>query len=147
MHGTLDDQDVRRLLMLAARSHTDSGIHADSVGLIAAECQAGHACGDGPIRETLLVALEYDKNPSVRLKALAGLQPYVEEDMKVRDAVLKAITSDRDPSVRMQAISLLTPVRGDSSVRGVLHSAAAQDSNPHIRTISQQVLDQLPETQ
>jgi hypothetical protein len=147
MKGSLDDENVRQLLELGARSRLDNGIRDNSVDLLAHECQAGHQCDDGPMRRVLLSALSNDKNASVRLKALAGLQPYVGEDVKVRDAVLKAITSDRDPEVRIQAISMLTPVEGDSSVRGVLHTVATDDANPHIRTVSQQVLDQLPETQ
>lgn len=148
LYGSLDSQDVRHLLMLGARSRSDNGIRANSVDLLAGECKAGHQCEDGPMRDALLVALQYDKSASVRLKALTGLQPYVEQDVKVRDAVLKAITSDHDPGVRMQAISLLTPaIEGDSSVRVVLHTAALEDTSPQIRTVSQQVLNQLPETQ
>jgi len=145
--GKLDDSDVRHLLIVATQSRLDDGIRGNSVGLIANECQAGHSCGDGPIRGALLFALHRDPSPDVRLSALAGLQPYVDQDFKVRDAVLKAITSDRDAKVRMQAINIITPVEGDSSVRGVLHSVATRDSNPSIRNVSQQLLAQLPETQ
>ena len=52
-----------------------------------------------------------------------------------------AVTSDYglDPK---QAIDLLQPVEADSSVRQVLHTVASEDDNPHIRTVSQKVLDQ-----
>jgi HEAT repeats len=145
--GTLDDSDVRQLLVIASQSRVDDSIRGSSVGLIANECEAGHMCGDGPLRGALLSALKHDVSANVRLEALAGLQPYVDQDFKVRDAVLKAITTDHAPEVRMRAISMLTPVEGDSSVRGVLHSAAARDANPNIRNVSQHLLDRLPETQ
>ncbi|HEY0795867.1 MAG TPA: HEAT repeat domain-containing protein [Acidisarcina sp.] len=146
-HGRLDDNDVRRLLVIASESRLNDGIRGNSVKLIANECHEGHMCGDGPLRGALLSALRHDASPSVRLSALAGLQPYVDQDLKVRDAVLKAITSDRDAEVRLQAINVLTPVEGDSSVRGVLNLAASRDTNPKIRTVSQQLLASLPETQ
>jgi hypothetical protein len=94
-----------------------------------------------------MVALRYDKNANVRMKALEGLEPYIAEDMRVRDSVLEALMKDSDPRVRSQAINLIAPVEGDSSVREVLHTVAAQDDNPQIRTVSRQVLQQLPQIQ
>jgi len=49
--------------------------------------------------------------------------------------------------VRSRAIELLQPVEADSSVREVLHTVAAEDDNPHIRTVSREVLNQLPQIQ
>ncbi len=147
MQGSLDDPRVRQMLLVAAQSRINSGISDRSLDLLAEECRVGHQCDDGPIRDALLVALRYDRKPAVRLKALEGLQPYIAADMRVRDAVLEALMSDPDATVRTQAISLLEPVEGDSSVREVLHTVASRDNNPHIRTVSQQVLDQLPQIQ
>jgi hypothetical protein len=147
MQGSLDDPRVRQLLLLGAQSRFNSGVRDNSLGLLAEECRNGHQCSDGPIRDALLVALRYDRKPSVRLKALEGLQPYIAEDVRVRDAVLEALMSDEDATVRIQAISLLEPVEGDSSVRQVLHTVASRDQNPHIRTVSRQVLEQLPQVE
>jgi hypothetical protein len=147
MHGSLDDPGVRQLLLLGAQSRLDPGVRDNSLGLLAAECRAGHQCDDGPIREALMVALRYDRKPSVRLKALEGLEPYIAEDVRVRDAVLEALMNDEDATVRTKAISLLEPVEGDSTVRHVLHTVASRDQNPHIRTVSRQVLEQLSQVQ
>jgi HEAT repeat protein len=125
----------------------DPGVEQNSVGLLADECLAGHQCADGPIRKALLVALRYDKSADVRLEALNGLKPYVAEDMRVRDGVLEALMDDSDATVRSRAIELLQPVEADSSVREVLHTVASEDDNPHIRTVSRAVLDQLPQIQ
>jgi hypothetical protein len=38
-------------------------------------------------------------------------------------------------------------VQADSSVREVLHTIAAQDDNPQIRDVSQQVLNQVQQIQ
>lgn len=147
MQGTLDDPRIRQLLLLGTQSNVNSGVRGDSVDLLANECRAGRQCDDGSIREALMVALRYDKNANVRMKALEGLQPYVSEDTHVRDAVLESLMKDPDPRVRTQAISLIEPVEADSSVRDVLHTVAAQDESPQIRTVSRQVLQQLPEIQ
>lgn len=145
--GSLDDPRIRQLLLLGAESRLDPGIQQNSVSLLADECRAGHQCPDGPVRKALLVALRYDKSAAVRLRALNGLEPYVAEDMRVRDSVLEALMKDPDPKVRSRAIELLEPVQADSSVREVLHTVASEDNNPHIRTVSREVLDQMPEIQ
>jgi HEAT repeats len=146
--GSLDDRDIRQLLMLASDNSNPAGVRGDSVELLAAECRAGHACrGAGGIRDALMVALRYDRDEGVRLKALEGLQPYVPEDVRVRDAVLEALLNDNDPRIRTAAINMLEPVDADTSVRQVLHTVANSDRNPHIRLVSRQALSHVPDFQ
>jgi hypothetical protein len=145
VQGSLDDPQIRQLLMMGTKLATSNAVHADSVALLADECKAGHSCaaGDGDantIRATLVSSLRYDKSAAVRLKALDGLQPYVAQDARVRDAVLDALMHDKSAEVRTEAVSLLTPVQADSSVRQVLRTVSSQDVNPAIRTASYQVL-------
>jgi anti-sigma factor RsiW len=147
IEGSLDDPAIRQLLMLASQSSSSAGVRNDSVGLLASECRAGHSCQAAGIRDALMVALRYDKNASVREKALHGLEPYVTEDVRVRDAVLEALMNDGDPEIRNAAINILEPVEADTSVRQVLHSVANTDRNPYIRNVSRQVLSQVPEIQ
>jgi hypothetical protein len=147
MQGSLDDPAIRQLLMLASENSASAGVRDDSVGLLAAECRAGHSCQAAGIRDALMVALRYDKNAGVREKALKGLEPYVAEDVRVRDAVLEALLNDGDPRIRTESINILEPVEADTSVRQVLHSVANTDRNPHIRNASMQVLSRVPEIQ
>jgi len=147
MEGSLDDPKIRELLMVASEDSTSSDVRDDSVGLLAAECRAGHSCQAAGIRDALMVVLRYDKNAGVRLKALEGLGPYVAADTRVRDAVLEALLNDTDPRIRTEAVNILEPVEADTSVRQVLHSVANSDQNPHIRTVSRQVLKRVPEIQ
>ncbi|MGA9586172.1 MAG: HEAT repeat domain-containing protein [Terracidiphilus sp.] len=144
IQGSLDDPAIRQLLMLASADASSQGVRDDSVGLLAAECRAGHACQGEGIRDALMVALRYDKSEAVRLKALEGLQPYVAEDMRVRNAVLEALLNDSDPRIRASAISELEPVQADTGVRRVLSTVANSDNNPHIRTVSREVLSRTP---
>jgi anti-sigma factor RsiW len=147
IEGSLDDPGIRQLLMLASENSASPGIRDDSVGLLAAECRAGHSCQPSGIRDALMVALRYDKSPAVRQKALEGLEPYVAEDVRVRDAVLEALLNDNDARVRSAAIGLLEPVEADSSVRQVLYSVSNTDDNPQIRNASRQILSRVPEFQ
>jgi hypothetical protein len=147
IEGSLDDPAIRQLLMLASENSASAGVRDDSVGLLAAECRAGHSCQAAGIRDALMVALRDDKNEGVREKALQGLEPYVSEDVRVRDAVLEALMNDADPRIRTAAINILEPVEGDTSVRQVLHTVANSDQSPQIRTVSREVLRREPEIQ
>lgn len=147
IEGSLDDPQIRQLLMLAAENNSSPGVRDDSVALLAAECRAGHSCQPTGIRETLMVALRYDRSPKVRQRALEGLEPYVADDMRVRDAVLEAVLNDNDPAIRSAAIGLLEPVDADTSVRQVLYSVSNTDDNPQIRNVSRQFLSRVSETQ
>jgi len=143
----MNDPAIRQLLMLASENGASANVRDDSVGLLAAECREGHRCRAEGIRDALMVALRYDKNVGVREKALRGLEPYVTEDVQVRDAVLEALMNDPDARIRNAAVNLLQPVEADTSVRQVLYSVSNSDQNPHIRTVSRQVLSQVPEIQ
>ncbi|HZU08311.1 MAG TPA: zf-HC2 domain-containing protein [Pseudacidobacterium sp.] len=147
MQGPPDDPRIHQLLLLGTQNSVNPGVRDNSVDLLANECRAGRQCDDGRVRDALMVALRHDKNASVRMKALEGLQPYIAEDMRVRDAVLETLMKDSDPRVRTQAINLIEPVEADSSVREVLHTVAMQDDSPEIRTASRQVLQQMPQIQ
>lgn len=143
VQGSLDDPQIRRLLLLGTKAAATNGVRTDSVALLANECRIGHQClggPDGTVRNGLMVSLREDKNPGVRLKALEGLEPYVAQDQRVRDAVLEAVMHDANADVRMHAISLLAPVQSDSSVRQVMRTVSTTDDNPYIRTVSTHAL-------
>ena len=152
--GTLEDPQIRQLLMLASQNGSSPTVRDDSVELLAAECRSGHGCeGKGvaangdDVRDVLMVALRYDRNATVRQKALNGLEPYVGEDMRVRNAVLEALLNDPDAQIRSAAITMLQPVEADTSVRQVLSTVALSDQNSHIRNASRLVLRRVSELQ
>jgi len=145
--GTLHDPQIRQLLILAARNYSNPAAHDDSVNLLARECQAGHECSGGPVRNALMVTLRYDKDARVRRKALEGLESYIPDDTRVRDAVLEALLHDSNADVRAEAIGLLEPVDADSAVREVLETVANRDQDQHIRSVSKQYLEQVSQIQ
>lgn len=144
VEGSLDEPRIRELLMMGLRAGTTEGVRTDALGLLASECQIGHACSGSDegkdLRRALMVRLRYDSDAGVRMKALRGLGGYVDQDQRVRDAVLEALMHDKNAGVRTAAIEMLTPVQSDSSVRQVLRTVSRQDENPYIRTASFEAL-------
>jgi hypothetical protein len=142
--GSLDDPQIRRLLMVGTNSADNNAVRTQSVELIANECLIGHGCvteSDGSgIRSVLLASLHTDRNPAVRLKALEGLQPYVSQDERVRDAVAQVLLTDTSSQVRTKAFTMLKPVDSDTSVRQVLRTVSERDDNPYIRIVSTEAL-------
>jgi hypothetical protein len=143
MQGSLNDPQIRELLMLGTKLSSNNQVHSDAVSLLANQCLGASGCtedGTDSVRSTLLASLHYDKSAEVRLKALQGLQPYVAQDESVRNAVLDTLMNDQSSDVRSAAISTLEPVQADSSVRRVLRSVSTQDSSAAIRNASYQAL-------
>ena len=151
MEGSLDSPEIRKLLMIGMNAGTSQGVRTDSVALLANECRVGHECGasdDGKgIRGALLVSLRYDRDPGVRLKALNGLERYINQDQRVRDAVLESLMHDSSANVRKAAIGMLVPVQSDASVRQVLRTVSTQDENPYIRNASYEALQSTADLQ
>jgi hypothetical protein len=147
IEGSIDDPEVRKLLLMATGNTVDPNVQSNSVGLLAKQCKAGHDCDGGPVRNALMVALRYDRDPGVRLTALEGLEPYVAEDAHIRDAVLESVMRDPSQLVRNRALQMLQPVQADSSVRMVLHTVSTQDDNPAMRQASLKILQGIPPTE
>ena len=150
--GTIDDPEIRQLLMQASQNAASPQVRDSSIGLLAAACRSEHGCqGKSPaasdIRDALMVTLRYDRSAAVRRKALDGLQPYIGEDMRVRNAVLEALLNDPEAQIRSAAISMLEPVEADTSVRQVLSTVALSDENSRIRSASRLVLRRVSELQ
>jgi hypothetical protein len=142
-----NDPSIRELLMAGAQNGVDPLVRNASLTLLSTDCGAGMPCAQAPVRSALLNALQTDKTPEVRREALAELQPYIADDVQVRDAVLDALMRDPSAAVRIEAVRMLQPVDVDSSVRQVLHTVAANDGDPSIRSASLAALKTMPPLQ
>ena len=139
--GDINDPRIQQLLLLASRSQANSGVRIDSVNLLSQKSDENN------VREVLMSALRYDKNPGVRLKALEGLKGVIKTDTRVRDAVLEALLHDTNSGVRSEALRVLQPVKADSSVRITLEELARNDKNSYIKLESERMLGSLPQLQ
>lgn len=135
LQGRAGDENIRRLLLAAARESADPGLRVDSVDLL----------GTGPetdeVRRALLYALQHDTNPGVRLKALDGLRASA-TDPETRKALARVLLTDDNPGVRTQAIDLLVQKR-EPEVVGVLQEALRKDDNTYVRLKCQKALHEM----
>jgi hypothetical protein len=138
LEASADDPRVQQLLLLATRNQRDADVRLGSINIL------GKQSADNEVREALIYALRYDRNPGVRLKALDGLKGSVKDDVHVRDAVLEALMHDTNAGVRAEAIGLLDPVKADSSVRDTLRVLAERDQSKFIRSESKRYLASTP---
>jgi hypothetical protein len=135
----LDDQNIRVLLLSAAKDPSDPGLRYETVGILNDRAQAAE------VRDTLIYALEHDENAGVRLKAMDGLRPFVQQP-EVRKALSGVLLSDGNPGMRTQAIDLLTKGVGESSngldrdVIGTLQELMNRENNAYVRQRGERVL-------
>jgi anti-sigma factor RsiW len=134
--GGLEDQQIRAMLLAAARDSTDPGVRAATVELLTAEAAAGD------VRDVLIDRLRHDQNAGVRLKAMEGLKQFA-KDTAVRKAFAQVLLSDGNPGLRTQAIDLLTQGAGpavDQDLVGPLQELMMKEDNPYVRERCQSVL-------
>ncbi len=133
--GSLEDGNIRRLLLAAAREEENPAVRVESVGLLTDQPMTPG------LREVLLSAAQNDPNPAVRLKAVEALGP-VADDAAVRKALAQVLLTDESPGVRIRSIDLLVAHRDDSMV-GVLQTVVQKDSNSYIRLKSERALREM----
>jgi len=142
--GDLDDQNIRILLLSAAKDGSDPGLRYETVGILNDRAQAAE------VRDTLIYALEHDENAGVRLKAMDGLRPFVQHP-EVRKALAGVLLSDGNPGMRTQAIDLLTqgvdeatanrgPGALDRDIIGTLQELMSTENNAYVRQRGEHVL-------
>jgi hypothetical protein len=125
--GTISDNNIRVLLLTAARQSADPGLRIDSVELL----KEHH---DQDIRDALLSAAQHDENAAVRLKAVDSLRAFPVDDA-VRSGLIRILERDPDVSVRAEAIDALLPSNRELSttpdlvrtLRGISRSAEEDD--------------------
>jgi HEAT repeats/Putative zinc-finger len=138
--GGLDDQNIRVLLLSAAKDPSDPGLRYETVGILNDRAQAAE------VRDTLIYALEHDENAGVRLKAMDGLKPFVRQP-EVRKALSGVLLTDGNPGMRTQAIDLLTQGVGetpannlDRDIIGTLQELMNRENNAYVRQRGERVL-------
>jgi hypothetical protein len=135
--GRLGDQQIRSLLLAAAKDPSDPGLRAETLNILNTNAQLAD------VRDALVYALRNDQNAGVRLKAMEGLRPFAREP-EVRSALAQVLLSDSNPGLRTQAIDLLTagPSENlDRQIVGTLQELMNRESNTYVRDRSQQVLE------
>ena len=135
LSGSVDDRDIQRLLLVAAKDPADAGLRVESVDLLKNRPQSAE------IRSALLYAVQHDPNAGVRLKALDGLKNFA-DDSDTRKALTQVLLTDDNPGVRTQVIDLLSPHPSEAMV-GALQELMLKEDNDYIRTRVQKVLHEM----
>jgi hypothetical protein len=99
--GGINDQQIRALLITAAKDPSDPGLRAETVDILTSSVQSAD------VRAALVFAVQRDPNAGVRMKAMEALKPFV-NDPDVLGALTQVLLSDANPGLRTQAIDLLT---------------------------------------
>jgi hypothetical protein len=133
--GAIDNQEIQKLLLAAAREEDDPGVRVESVGLLK------DRAGSGEVRDALMNALLHDTNAGVRLKAIEGLKPLAAQ-ATVRGALSQALQFDDNDAVRMQAVDLLT-LRRDDAMVGVLQNLMQKEDNGYVRLKCEKALKEM----
>lgn len=135
IEGGLNDIDIERALLAAARQAPDPGMRVESVELLR------NRCNRDDIRKAVLAALEQDESPIVRLRALDALRPHARET-EVRQALSRVLARDSSPNVRVQAIDLLMD-RYPADIVGTLQEVIRREEDEDVRTRILRVLSQV----
>lgn len=135
LSGNLEDQDIQRLLLLAAKDPADAGLRVESVDLLRNRPQSAE------VRSALLYAVQHDPNAGVRLKALDGLKDFA-DDPQTSKTLTQVLLTDNNPGVRTEVINLLIPHHSDAMV-GVLQELMMKEDNDYIRMRCQKALHDL----
>lgn len=132
--GAMDDQNIRRLLLTAAREDNPA-VRVESVDVL-----KNHS-SSSEVRDALLNAVAHDPNAGVRLKAVEGLKP-LSGDPDVRKVLAQVLLADDNSAVRMQVVDLLVEHRDDAIV-GVLQDLMQKENNSYVRLKSEKALKEM----
>jgi hypothetical protein len=133
--GSLNDGDIQRLMLVAARDEGNDGLRVESIEML-----KGHAASAN-VLDALLLALRNDPNPGVRFKALDALKGMAAQP-EVRKTLSYVLQNDQNPGVRIQAIDLLTQ-RQDDDLVGMLQQLVTKESNSYVRQRCEKSLEEM----
>jgi hypothetical protein len=133
--GRMDDDQIRQLLLAAAREQSNAGVRVESVEMLRSQSSLAE------VRSTLLEAVAGDPNPGVRLRALEGLKDF-SRDSDVRKTLSQVLLRDDNVGVRMEVVDLLI-THQDDDVVGVLQNLMEREANDYIRMRTQNALREM----
>jgi len=137
VQGTLDDADIRRLLIYVAEhgQKFDPGVRLDTLEILQKRAD------DPEVRAALCAAARTDDNPAVRLRALEALNDR-SSDQNVQQTVLGALAGDDNAGVRIEAVNQLLAAMASGSASNaktnsqalkVLRDREQHDPNSYVR--------------
>lgn len=125
LSGSLDDPQIRQVLLHTVRNYNNPGIRRDTLDLLRQRAAIRE------VRDTFIYVMRNDANDGVRMEALEAVQG-LEWSPEVRAAFLHVVQNDTNPGLRIAAVNALVG-SADQQVLPVLRELAEKDSNTYIR--------------
>lgn len=143
--GQADDQEIRALLVAAAKYAPEAEVRARTVTILSSGAAANE------VRQVLVFALANDRSDSVRAVALQSLRPYA-QDPAVRNALTQVLLGGGSTRFRTQAVDMLSShsnVALDREAVGALQELMDHEEDNYVRDQCRRMLEALkasPET-
>jgi hypothetical protein len=137
--GSMEDQQIRELLMSAAKEAADPRLRAQTVTILVGDAD------NQDVRQALVFSLGNDNSPDVRLKALEGLKRFG-NDPEVQGALAHVLLSESNTGMRAQAIDVLNSRQGqllDRQIVGALQELMAREDDAYVREQCQRILESI----
>jgi hypothetical protein len=134
--GSRENQQIRDLLMAAAKEGADPGLRAQTVTILLSDADASD------VREALAFAMANDENASVRLKAMEGLERYT-NDPVVQNALAHVLLNDPNSGMRTRVIDALGEREGQELNRqmvGALQELMSREDDQGVRDRASRML-------
>ncbi len=134
--GNPEDQQIRSLLVAAAKEGSDPGLRAQTVTILVGAADASE------VREALAFAMANDENTNVRLKAMEGLERYASDPM-VQNALAHVLLNDPNTGMRTRVIDTLNGHQGqelDRQLVGALQELMSREDDRDVRERARQML-------
>lgn len=129
MEGSLDDPQIRQVMVYALKSYGNPGIRLDTL-------EALRTQSDNPsVQPALLYAMRHDPNLGVRLEALRAVRK-MDWSPEVREALLDVVKHDTNQGLRGAAVDELVQraVKDrDQALLPVLEHLATNDPDRYVR--------------
>ncbi|MDX1984316.1 MAG: HEAT repeat domain-containing protein [Bryobacteraceae bacterium] len=132
LHGRLDDEFVRGLVLSAVRDASDPELRVRTLDLLK------DSTDSADVRRAMLAALSRDPVAEVRMKAIEGLRPFAHQP-EAKRVLSRVLLDDENPGVRTGAIDALLDHFENGSI-GTLQEVVMREQNPYIRQRSVQAL-------
>ena len=144
--GNVNDERVQRILAHALIGEENAGTRLRAVNMLADRGETRTAV-DENVKQSLISALKYDPNFSVRKEALSVLENYL-PDADAVQAILYILAHEKNTGMKVAAINALDPKKNSSQPRSsdvvnALRQAAENEPNTYIRIRAQAALQEV----
>jgi hypothetical protein len=141
--GSINDENIRNILMYAIMNGNNPGVRLNSLNLINSSEQLDF---DNEIKEAIISAVKYDDNPGVRREALKILKTFP-FDQDVKRSYLYIILNDSSSAMRIDAINHLLEASSKESPLSkeemtLLKDKLLDDENSYIRLRAKTVVEE-----